>query len=100
MEKSYEVVYGADANFASVMGVSIVSLFSSNTDAQETVKEVNQFIETMKGYIPKVIDFAINVIIAIIIFMIGKYVISLILKIFKLGALKQKLLSPNFCFLY
>ena len=35
MEKSYEVVYGADANFASVMGVSIVSLFSSNTDAQE-----------------------------------------------------------------
>ncbi len=55
----------------------------TNTDAQETVKEVNQFIETMKGYIPKVIDFAINVIIAIIIFMIGKYVISLILKIFK-----------------
>lgn len=35
MENCYEIVYGVDAKFAPIMGVSIVSLFKSNTDAKE-----------------------------------------------------------------
>lgn len=35
MENCYEIVYGADDTFASAMGISLISLFNSNTDAKE-----------------------------------------------------------------
>ena len=48
----------------------------------EAVESANRFIETMEGYIPKLIAFGINVLIAILIFVVGKFIIKFILKIF------------------
>lgn len=45
------------------------------------VEEANKLLETVEGYIPKVIDFAVNILIAIVIFIVGKIIIKYLLKI-------------------
>lgn len=45
------------------------------------VKEANKLLDTIEGYIPKAIDFGVNVIIALIIFFVGKIIINWLLKV-------------------
>lgn len=49
--------------------------------ASDTVKEANALIKEIEGYIPRIIDFAFNLVIAIIMLIIGRLVIKLILKL-------------------
>jgi small conductance mechanosensitive channel len=49
--------------------------------ASEVINEAGDFVEQIKGYLPKLLDFGINVIIAVVIFIIGRYVIKIILKL-------------------
>lgn len=44
------------------------------------VEEANKLLETLEGYIPKIIDFGINILIALVIFFIGKIIIKYIMK--------------------
>lgn len=44
------------------------------------VSEANKLLETVEGYIPKVFDFAVNIVLAIVIFFVGKIIIKYILK--------------------
>ncbi|MBE5922088.1 MAG: mechanosensitive ion channel [Lachnospiraceae bacterium] len=52
-----------------------------NADTQEVIKEANVLLETIEGYIPKLIGFGVNVLIALLIFFVGKIIISLVLKL-------------------
>lgn len=45
------------------------------------VKEANKLLDTIEGYIPKAIDFGVNVIIALLIFFVGKIIINWLLKV-------------------
>ncbi|SEP90508.1 small conductance mechanosensitive channel [Lachnospiraceae bacterium RM5] len=45
-----------------------------------TVEKANQFITEVKSFIPKLIDFGIKAVIALIIFIVGRFVIKFILK--------------------
>ena len=45
-----------------------------------TVEEANKLLETVEGYIPKVFDFLVNVVIAIVFLIVGKIIIKYILK--------------------
>lgn len=44
------------------------------------VSEANKLLETIEGYIPKVFDFAVNIVLAIVIFLVGKIIIKYLLK--------------------
>lgn len=44
------------------------------------VEEANKFLETLEGYIPKIIEFGINILIAILIFFVGKIIIKYVMK--------------------
>lgn len=56
-------------------------LLDSAADVAETSKEVVNLLETMKSYLPKVIDFGINILLALVIFFVGKIIIKWMLKI-------------------
>ncbi len=47
------------------------------------IKEANKLLETVEGYIPKVFDFLVNVVIALALLIVGKIVIKHILKLCK-----------------
>ena len=51
--------------------------------ASQAVAEANKLLETIEGYIPKVFDFLINVVIALVILFVGKIIIKYILKLCK-----------------
>lgn len=51
------------------------------TSAAQTLEEANDLIDQIEGYLPKLMDFAVNVLIAVLIFIIGSIVIKIILKI-------------------
>lgn len=79
----------------------LISLaFSENTESTKTdalssveaeitdnlnqaVKNANNFIDSLEGYLPKIISFGINVCIAIVIFAVGKIVINILMKLVK-----------------
>lgn len=48
--------------------------------ADEVIKETSKLIETIEGFLPKVFDFAVNVIIALILLFVGRIVIKYIIK--------------------
>ncbi|MCI5602075.1 MAG: mechanosensitive ion channel [Lachnospiraceae bacterium] len=50
---------------------------------EETIKKASALVEQLKNLIPSIIKFGINVIIALIIFWIGKVLINIVLKICK-----------------
>lgn len=52
-----------------------------SNNINQAVDRANKFVETIEGYIPKIIAFGINIIIAIVIFAIGKVIIGVIMKI-------------------
>lgn len=45
------------------------------------VEEANKLLETIEGYIPKVFDFLVNIVIALVILFVGKVIIKYILKL-------------------
>jgi small conductance mechanosensitive channel len=47
----------------------------------QAVENANKFVETLESYIPKIIGFGINLIIAVLIFAIGKIIINLLMKL-------------------
>lgn len=47
----------------------------------QAVENANNFIHTLENYIPKIIAFGINILIAVLIFAVGKIVISVLMKI-------------------
>lgn len=51
--------------------------------AEEVVKEANKLIETVEGYIPKIFDFGVKILIAILILAVGKVIINFIMKFLK-----------------
>lgn len=56
-------------------------LLDGATEVAETGKEVANLLDTMKSYLPKVIDFGINILLALVIFFVGKIIIKWMLKI-------------------
>ena len=56
-------------------------LLDQAATSETTVKEANKLLDTIEGYIPKVIDFGVNIIIALVIFFIGKIIINWLLKV-------------------
>ena len=48
--------------------------------ADEVIKEASKLIEMIEGFLPKVFDFAVNVIIALILLFVGRIVIKYIIK--------------------
>lgn len=57
-------------------------LLDGSTQAEEVIKEANKLIEAINGFLPKVLQFAVDILIAIIIFIVGKLVIKYALKLF------------------
>lgn len=51
--------------------------------SEKTAEKANELIDSIKGFFPKLINFGINVLIALAIFWIGKFIIALIMKICK-----------------
>ncbi|MCD8118986.1 MAG: mechanosensitive ion channel [Lachnospiraceae bacterium] len=49
--------------------------------AQNVVEEANAFLETLQSFIPTLVTFGINLIVAIIMLVVGRFLIKLILKI-------------------
>lgn len=47
----------------------------------QAVDKANKFVQALEGYIPKIIGFGINLLIAILIFVVGKIVISFLMKL-------------------
>lgn len=47
------------------------------------VAQANKLLETIEGYIPKVFDFAVNIVIALVLLFVGKIIIKYILKLCK-----------------
>lgn len=61
---------------------SMTSFLLDQSPASETaVREANKLLNTIEGYIPKVIDFGVNIIIALVIFFVGKIIINWLIKI-------------------
>ena len=58
-----------------------LSNFLLSSSATEAVEEANKLLETIEGYIPKVINFAMSILIALVIFFVGKIIIKYILKL-------------------
>ena len=52
-------------------------------DPAKTVEKANEFVQNLKDFVPNLIRFGINVIIALIIFAIGKFIIKFLLKLCK-----------------
>lgn len=47
----------------------------------QAVENANKFVETLESYIPKIIGFGINLIIAVLIFAIGKIIINVLMRV-------------------
>lgn len=60
-------------------------------EASETIKEANKLIEQVEGYLPKLLDFAVNLVIAVIIFIIGRLLIKLVLKLLNKFFIRSKI---------
>lgn len=56
-------------------------LLDSSLGAEEVIKEANKLIEAIESFIPKAMQFAINIIAALVILFVGKIIIKLILKL-------------------
>ena len=56
-------------------------LLDQSATSETAVKEANKLLNTIEGYIPKVIDFGVNIILALVIFFIGKIIINWLTKI-------------------
>ena len=56
-------------------------LLDNAANATEKSNEVVNLLDTMKSYLPKVIDFGINILLALVIFFVGKIIIKWMLKI-------------------
>lgn len=56
-------------------------LLNQSTTGATAIKEANKLLDTIEGYIPKVIDFGINVVIALLLFFVGKIIINWLLKV-------------------
>lgn len=54
-----------------------------SNNINQAVDNANNFIQTLEGYIPKIIAFGINILIAVIIFAVGKIIIGAIMKLVK-----------------
>ncbi len=54
---------------------------STQIEGEKVIEEANKIVETVEGFIPTIIDFGVNLLIAIIIFFVGKYIIKLLIKI-------------------
>lgn len=52
-------------------------------DPVETVEKASKFIREIKNYLPSIINFGINLLIALVIFLVGRFIIKSILKITK-----------------
>lgn len=50
---------------------------------EETVKKANELVQHLKDFLPSIISFGINVIIALVIYWVGRIIIKLLLKICK-----------------
>lgn len=48
--------------------------------ANKTIKEAGKFFETVEGYLPKVLEFGIKIVLAIVILIAGKVIIGFIMK--------------------
>lgn len=48
--------------------------------ANKTIKEAGEFFETVEGYLPKVLEFGIKIVLAIVILIAGKVIIGFIMK--------------------
>ena len=55
--------------------------FLLSESATGTNEEFTNIVNSMKGYLPKIIDFGVNVIIALLILFVGKIIIKWLLKI-------------------
>lgn len=66
-----------------VTGTDTLSEVSSeiSNNLNQAVDNANQFLKTLEGYIPKIIAFGINILIAFIIFCVGKIIISILMKL-------------------
>lgn len=60
-------------------------------DAENVVKETNRLIEWAQGQIPNLISLAITIVIALVVFFIGKKVIKLLLKLLKKNFERMKM---------
>lgn len=56
-------------------------LLDQPATSETAVKEANKLLDTIEGYIPKAIDFGVNIILALIIFFVGKIIINWLIKI-------------------
>lgn len=61
--------------------MDILSFLLANKAAAVADKGVASFVATMKVYMPKIIDFGVNVILALLILFIGKFIIKWLVKI-------------------
>lgn len=50
---------------------------------EETVKRANELVQQLKDFVPSIVSFCINVVIALIIFWVGKILIGILMKICK-----------------
>lgn len=57
----------------------------------ENIKKAEVIMTTMEGYIPKIIGFCINILIALLIFIVGRFIIKFILKIVKKAFSRTKM---------
>lgn len=51
--------------------------------ANNTIEEAGNFLKTLEGYLPKVLQFGIKIVIAIVILIVGKIVIGFLMKFLK-----------------
>ena len=55
-------------------------LLDNAIEADEVIKEANKLIETINGLLPKILQFAINVLVALAILFVGRLIIKYLLK--------------------
>ena len=55
--------------------------FLLSESATGTNEEFTNIVNSMKGYLPKIIDFGVNVLLALLILFVGKFIIKWLLKI-------------------
>lgn len=57
-------------------------LLDSVIETEEVIKEANKLIEAINGFMPKLLQFALNVLLALLILFIGKIIIKYLLRFF------------------
>ena len=61
--------------------------------AKSAAGEATELLNTIKGYIPKVFDFAVNIVIALVLLFVGKIIIKFIMNTFYK-------IQWNFCYFF